>query len=245
MIKATGERGVVVEWINKTMLTVDVGGVSFPVYADQIDFPYFKDFTSKPEAQAKHKKSLQDPIKREKNTLPQVEKDGVWLSFFPVLDKDSFDEDIFSHFRIFLLNHTDDNLDIELSVFYNNQKDLDIKISIRALEELYLFNLPFERLNDHPRFDVEFSLATTDPNRAKRYTVQFKPKPKLIFSQAETVLGEQKASFRYPLFTEYPKKGNEEMQPISVDNGDQQPDDLLGLNKLAAAGFKIRTKTAK
>lgn len=54
MVLATGERGSVVEWIDKKMLLIEVGGVSFPVYADQIDFPYFQDFTAPKE----FKKSL-------------------------------------------------------------------------------------------------------------------------------------------------------------------------------------------
>jgi hypothetical protein len=40
IVLATGERGVVVEWINKKMLLIEVDRVQFPVYADQINFPY-------------------------------------------------------------------------------------------------------------------------------------------------------------------------------------------------------------
>ncbi|MBK9570355.1 MAG: hypothetical protein IPO53_10900 [Chitinophagaceae bacterium] len=36
-----------VDIINDKMLMVDVNGVSFPVYMDQVDFPYFKRFTEK------------------------------------------------------------------------------------------------------------------------------------------------------------------------------------------------------
>ena len=53
MVLATGERGSVVEWIDKKMLLIEVGGVSFPVYADQIDFPYFQDFTAPKEFKKK------------------------------------------------------------------------------------------------------------------------------------------------------------------------------------------------
>ena len=35
IVTATGERGFVVEWINKKMLTIEVDGTQFPVYADQ------------------------------------------------------------------------------------------------------------------------------------------------------------------------------------------------------------------
>ena len=41
------EEGEVVEIINDKMVTIEVGGVRFPVYMDQIDFPYFKRFSQK------------------------------------------------------------------------------------------------------------------------------------------------------------------------------------------------------
>ena len=53
MVLATGERGSVVEWIDKKMLLIEVDGVSFPVYADQIDFPYFQYFTAPKEFKKK------------------------------------------------------------------------------------------------------------------------------------------------------------------------------------------------
>lgn len=41
------EEGEVVEIIDKYLVLVDVKGVQFPVYTDQIDFPYFKRFSEK------------------------------------------------------------------------------------------------------------------------------------------------------------------------------------------------------
>ena len=47
LILHSNEEGKVVDIINDKMLMVDVQGVSFPVYMDQVDFPYFKRFTEK------------------------------------------------------------------------------------------------------------------------------------------------------------------------------------------------------
>jgi len=41
------EEGEVVDIINNKMVMVDVRGVKFPAYIDQLDFPYFKRFTEK------------------------------------------------------------------------------------------------------------------------------------------------------------------------------------------------------
>jgi len=43
----TNEEGKVVEIINNKMVMIEVRGVKFPSYTDQIDFPYFKRFTEK------------------------------------------------------------------------------------------------------------------------------------------------------------------------------------------------------
>ncbi len=43
----SNEEGEVVEIINNKMVMVDVRGVRFPAYIDQLDFPYFKRFTEK------------------------------------------------------------------------------------------------------------------------------------------------------------------------------------------------------
>ena len=47
VILHSNEEGKIVDIISDKMVTVDVKGVSFPVYMDQIDFPYFRRFTQK------------------------------------------------------------------------------------------------------------------------------------------------------------------------------------------------------
>jgi hypothetical protein len=47
LILHSNEEGTVLDIINDKMLMVDVNGISFPVYMDQVDFPYFKQFSAK------------------------------------------------------------------------------------------------------------------------------------------------------------------------------------------------------
>ena len=47
LIIHSSEEGEVINIINDEMVMVEVGGVQFPIYIDQIDFPYFKRFTEK------------------------------------------------------------------------------------------------------------------------------------------------------------------------------------------------------
>jgi phage head maturation protease len=43
----SSDEGKVIEIINDKMVLIEVKGVKFPAYMDQIDFPYFKRFTQK------------------------------------------------------------------------------------------------------------------------------------------------------------------------------------------------------
>src|SRR5580765_7369322 len=102
LVLHSNEEGTVVELMNENMVMIEVDKVRFPVYMDQIDFPYFKMFSKsfKKESfdkdssdklgmppQKKGKKYVDD-IKREKTTAKYKVGDGVWLSFLPVFDKD-------------------------------------------------------------------------------------------------------------------------------------------------------------
>ena len=47
LIVHSNEEGEVIDIINDKMVMVDVQGVKFPAYIDQLDFPYFKTFSEK------------------------------------------------------------------------------------------------------------------------------------------------------------------------------------------------------
>ncbi len=242
IVIATGEKGVVVEWINKKMLTVDVGGVQFPVYADQIDFPYFDAFSKKKALPSKKTISTEIP-RREKKQEKNIPRDGVHLSFFPILDKDVFDEDVFSHYRVYVLNHTDDALMLHFTVYFKDLKELETKHAIAALEDMYLFDLSFDRLNDHPKFELKFSLESTNPSKAVHHAVSFKPRPKQFLSLSERTMKEHLASFSFVLYEKYPEKGMETtLQNDEVVKEDRTEDGSIDLSGLLKAGFKVQRK---
>ena len=104
IVKATDEEGKVVELMNEQMVMIEVRGVKFPAYMDQIDFPYFKMFSQK---KTPEKKTIYvDNIKREKPAKKQKVGDGVFLNFLPIYDKDIFDDDVVEKFKINLVNQT-------------------------------------------------------------------------------------------------------------------------------------------
>ena len=58
------EEGKVVDIMNENMVMIEVRGVKFPAYMDQIDFPYFYRFTKK-------------KLVEEKKTAPKIYIDNI------------------------------------------------------------------------------------------------------------------------------------------------------------------------
>lgn len=242
VVTATGEKGVVIEWISKKMLTIEVEGIQFPVYADQIDFPYFDQFTKKPTIREK-KSAHQDIPRTEKKIDRNIPRDGVHLSFFPILDKDEFDENLFSHYRVYLLNHTDDVLNVQFTLFYKDVKELETKHLVAALEDLYVFDLPFDHLNDQPKLVFNFSLVKQDPLKANQFSIDFKPKPKQFLKLSESTIASHNASFNYPLFDQYPGKEAELATPAPEKEEHGKDDGKIDFSLLSKAGFKVIKKS--
>jgi len=70
IVLLSDEEGVVKEIINEQMLMIEVRGVRFPAYMDQIDFPYYKMFTQKKPVEKK--KIYVEDIKKEKTGPKQI-----------------------------------------------------------------------------------------------------------------------------------------------------------------------------
>jgi hypothetical protein len=223
----SGEEAEIVDFINAQMAMVDVGGVCFPVYLDQIDFPYFERFSKKPQLNKEKAKTFIEDVKREKASAKYKVGEGVWLVFFPVFDKDVFDDDIVDYFKLYLVNQTGLHLDLMYRLLLNGGVDFELKNEILPLGDLYLHDLSFESLNDSPRFDLEFSLHVPDRKKAPHVEASLKLKAKQVFTKIGEIRQRQEAHFSYPLLESYPDRVEEE-----------KPD----LSKLARAGFLIHEK---
>lgn len=221
----SNEEGEVVDIINKQMVTVDVGGVQFPVYNDQIEYPYFKRFTEKKTPPPPQKKYI-DSVKKEKGSAIKNYKvgEGIWISFLPVFDKDIFDDDVVDYFRIYLVNNTDTAFLFEYHLRFTGESEFDLKNELLPYNDFYIHDVAFEKLNDAPRFDFDFSLVQPDKKKADHFESSLKIKAKQLFHRIEEMLKKQEASFAYQLMETYPDKAVTE----KVD-----------MSKLTAAGYKI------
>jgi len=206
LILHSGEEGIVRDIINDQMLLVDVNGVSFPVYKDQVDFPYFKRFTEKKILPAKKEKQYIDDVRKEKRAEMNRVEDGVWLTFLPVMDYDEFGDLVVEELKLHLVNHTSRAYRFDYRLNYFGKPEFSLKNQVHPFEDFYLHDIPFEHLNDSPSFEFEFSLAEPDKKKAPHYEATVRLKPRQLFSKLEELKERNQATFSHLLFETYPDK---------------------------------------
>ena len=214
LVLATDEEGKVVELMNEKMVMIEVRGVKFPAYMDQIDFPYFKMFSQKKTIEKKN--IYVDNIKREKTVPRKKIGDGVFLNFLPVFDKDVFDDDVVEKLKIYLINQNEESYDFKYDLVFNGESSFGLKASIGGLSEFYLHDVSFEDMGDGPKFEFDFSLTNPDKKKAAGHEVFYKLRSKQLFNKIEETQKKNEASFRYELFTHYPDRVDEEKVDMSM-----------------------------
>ena len=222
----SNEEGKVVELMNDKMVMIEVRGVKFPAYMDQIDFPYFHRFTKKkivPEP--KKEKVFVDNISKEKPQPNQIKvADGVWLTLIPKFSLDVFNDEVVDLFKLYLVNRTEKGYKFEYDQHFLGQSSFALKNEVMAFHDFYLHDINFGDLNDSPSFNFEFSLLTPEKRKADHFEATVKIKTKQLFKQIEDMKDKNNPFISYKLFENYPEKLEE---------------DKFELTGLAAKGFKV------
>ena len=227
IVLLSNEEGRVVEIMNDQMVMIEVRGVKFPAYMDQIDFPYFKRFTQKKLFPGKktEPKVYIDQLPKEKPQPNQIKvSDGVWLSFVPKFSLDDFNDEVIDLLKIHLVNKTDTAYKFIYTQQFLGKTNFELTTEIAAFHDFYLHDVQFETVNDSPSFAFDFSLATPVKNKAPHFEVSVKLKPKQVFQRIEEMKHNNEPTIAYQLFTVYPDKTDEP---------------YFELNSLAAKGYKI------
>ena len=206
LVLHSGEEGEIVDLINKEMVLLDVDGVRFPVYIDQIDYPYFKRFTEKKIVPSKPEKVYIENIRKEKVIERNQVASGVWLSFLPVFDKDVFEEDIILKFKLYLLNQTADVLSCNYTLLLAGRPDHHHQHTIFPFSDFYLHDISFEAMNDAPKFEFDFALQPPDKNKELHFETFLKIKGKPLFKKIEEMKLKNEPAFSYRLFEYYPER---------------------------------------
>jgi Smr domain len=222
LVLLTDEEGKIVDIMNEKMVMIEVGGVTYPVYMDQIDFPYYKMFTKKKEIP--RQKIYLDNIPEEKGPGKSKVATGVYLSFLPVFEKDIFDDPVVEKMKLHLINQTNTAFSFTYNYLIGGEIGFQLKNTIEPLADFYLHDIAFEEMSDNPKFDFEFSLVKADKKKEPYYECNLKIKARQLFIKIEALKEKNEPSFSYMLFETYPDKVLE----TKVD-----------LSKLGNAGFKI------
>jgi Smr domain len=204
------EEGEVVDIINDEMVMVDVRGVKFPAYTDQLDFPYFKRFTEKKESPEKKRKIYIDQVPVEKKDRVSKVANGVWLTFLPVFETDEFGEEVAVSLKIHLVNNSQQGYEFVYRLGFSGKYEFELRNQSFVFQDFYLHDIPFEDLNDSPVFEFDFSLMKPDKNKVEHLETSIKLRPKQVFARMDEIKQKGEATFSYKLFDEYPQRLVEE-----------------------------------
>ncbi|MBS1642682.1 MAG: Smr/MutS family protein [Bacteroidetes bacterium] len=222
----TSEEGKVIEIINDKMVLIEVKGVRFPAYLDQIDFPYFFRFTKKKTVEEKKPaKVFIDNVPKEKiNKTNTKIADGVWLSLIPKFTLDEFNDEVVELFKIHLINRTHNSFHFVYQQQFFSTTEFEIKNEILSFHDFYLHDISFADMNDSPSFHFTFSLLKEEKNKASFYEANVKLKGKQLFKRIEEMKEKNEPAIQLLLFEKYPDKIIE---------------DKFEVSSLVAKGYKV------
>jgi hypothetical protein len=223
LVLHSNEEGEVIDIINDKMVMVEVRGVKFPAYIDQLDFPYFKQFSEKKLFPQKKQKKFVDDLRKEKEPVKKI-ADGVWLSVLPVMDTDEFGDEYVEELKIHLVNRTDRAYHFIYRLQFFGKTEFELKNEVNAFNDFYIHDIAFEDVSDSPTFSFEFSLLQPDKAKADFYEASLKLKPKQLFERIEQMKQKGEATITYRLFEQYPYRIEEEK---------------IDLGALASKGIKV------
>lgn len=205
------EEGTVVDIINAEMVMVEVGGVAFPVYLDQIDFPYFHRFTAAKKTPPPQQRIEGYDIKVEKKKYEdniRMSK-GMFLSILPVFRMDAYEEHI-QLLKFHLINETSEAYRFNFQVWLRNNMEMEIRNEIQPFSNFYLSDLSFESLNDSPRLEFVFFPKEKNDKLASSFPKTWKPKVKQLFMQLTELQARRDATLSQVLFEKYPERSKDD-----------------------------------
>ena len=211
------EEGKVVEIMNDKMVMIQVRGVKFPAYLDQIDFPYFHRFTKKKEEAPKPAKVYIDQIPKEKPKKSEIKAaEGVWVSIIPKFSFDEFNDEVVDVLKIYLVNKTNDAYHFTYDQESLGDKSMALKNTILSFQDFYLHDIDFDDISNNPVLQFTFDLVQPVKGKLKEAPFNIKLKAKQVFQKVEELKLKNLPAINYPLFTEYPDLINVTPESIGV-----------------------------
>ncbi len=208
ILRQTSDEGIVVDFIGKDMVEVEVNGTHFPVYIDEIDHPYLKWFTEKNKQKKKSSPPEQLPVEKEKHRPQRLAK-GIYLSFMPVFKADEM-EDVVSQLKIYLINELAVSIRFSYDVKFFNQSDFKHEGTLHAFGHIYLHTVDYADMNDQPRFHWRLSDAANLDYKTEEGILRIKPAK--LFDHINDLLLKNEPTFSYLLVEDFILKPKEEIK---------------------------------
>jgi len=219
LVLLSNEEGRIIEIMDDKMVMIEVRGVKFPAYMDQIDFPYFKRFTEKklfPQKAAPQKIYLDQIPKEKVQKNDSKEEEGVWLNIIPKFSLDDFNDEVVDNLKIYLSNRNRVSYHFIYDQAFGGTSNFSIESTIAPFTDFYIHDISFAEVNDSPSFNVDFSLTEPHKKKADHFEANVKIKPKQFFQKIEILKEDDKANISYPLFETYPDKGEDNHVAIDI-----------------------------
>ncbi len=212
----SGEEGEVVELLDNGMVRVEVNGMDFPVFEDQIEHPYFKRFSEMRKATPKKKKrsGADLPVENKRKAKINRKESGLFLSVLPVYDPS--EDAVVSSLKLYLVNETQHSYQFYCKEYLGEELDFEVKSEILPFNQCYLKDLLFECLNDRPHLEFVFTPTEPTAEMAAEFTFTIKLKAKQVIKKIATLNSGQQAMFSYLLFEKYPLKRAKEKEEWDI-----------------------------
>ncbi len=148
-LKATGEEGTIVRFMKAGMVEVEVAGIQFPVFEDEVEHPYLHWFTSKP-ARKKRTTAAEEPPALERRPAPRRAA-GLHLSFVPQIEAVE-GEDLVQACKIFVHAELAFAVRVTYECTLRGRTLFELSTTLQPFAALHLHTLDLPTLNDQPRF---------------------------------------------------------------------------------------------
>lgn len=203
------EEGIILEILNQEMARVQVAGVDFPVYLDQVDFPYYYKFSKKFQNEFRNADKTpvslpelpREKIKTNKETL----NGGAQLVFFPIAKTNDTDF-LVERFKVYLSNEVSYSLWFSYSYKKKGQVCWNLEGTCQSGVDFYLHDILFEDFSDNPIFNFTIKPISAHTNFKEELITTIRIKPRQLFEQLEKIRLQKLASFSYPIFDYFPEK---------------------------------------
>jgi hypothetical protein len=221
-LKSTAEEGEFVRVVDKKMVLIRINGTEFPVFASDIEHPYYNWFTDKKKSfLASSPKVYIDNIAAEKNKTANMGSLGMHLVFLPVY-KNIVDDDIIEKVKVYLSNNQSKSYSFHYNFESKDGETFSINSEVNAYSDFYIHDISYEHLATNPLFALNCAeIISNITSSVFQFQEKFSIKPKKIFEAIQNMHANNNAFFLHYLFNTHPQEQTQ--IPLSTVKAWQAP----------------------